>query len=437
MNIPANARDWTRALLKVAIFSLLVATIASAQANPAGKPASNASGAGRAVLYASVDKELTQYDIDFDSAALIKRSSVTLPESVQEAVLHPSKRYLYVSWSNGRVGPDGKPPADSQSGLTAFQIDPASGALFPHGKPVLLPARAIYVTTDVPGTHVLAAHNNPSGLTVYQIEPDGTIGSQVKQPEPLDVGVYGHNVHVEPSNDAVILLTRGYGPTATKPEVPGAIKIFSYKDGVLENRASIAPEGGLNFQVRHLDFHPSRPWVFITLERQNQLEVYEILKDGMLSNKPLFIKDTLADPSNARPWQILGTVHVSPNGRFVYVANRASVTTDFEGKPVFAGGENNIAVFSINQETGEPTLIQNIDTQGIHARTFSLDPSGRILVAANTMEESVRDASGVKTVPGSLAVFRVRSDGKLEFVRKYDLDLGSRQLFWAGIAPLP
>ena len=437
MNIPANAGDWTLALRKAAVFSLLVATIASAQANPASKPATKASGAGRAVLYASVDKELTQYDIDFENAALIKRSSVTLPESVQEAVLHPSKRYLYVSWSNGRVGPDGKPPADSQSGLTAFQIDPGSGALFPHSKPVLLPARAIYVTTDVPGTHVLAAHNNPSGLTVYQIEPDGTIGSQVKQPEPLDVGVYGHNVHVEPSNDAVILLTRGYGPTATKPEVPGAIKIFSYKDGVLENRASIAPEGGLNFQVRHLDFHPSRPWVFITLERQNKLEVYEMLKDGTLSNKPLFIKDTLADPSNARPWQILGTVHVSPNGRFVYVANRASVTTDFEGKPVFAGGENNIAVFSINQETGEPTLIQNIDTQGIHARTFSLDPSGRILVAANTMEESVRDASGVKTVPGSLAVFRVRSDGKLEFVRKYDLDLGSRQLFWAGIVPLP
>jgi hypothetical protein len=53
------------------------------------------------------------------------------------------------------------------------------------------------------------------------------------------------------------------------------------------------------------------------------------------------------------------------------------------------------------------------------------------------MEESVRDASGVKTVPGSLAVFRVRSDGKLDFVRKYDLDLGTRQLFWAGIVALP
>ena len=56
---------------------------------------------------------------------------------------------------------------------------------------------------------------------------------------------------------------------------------------------------------------------------------------------------------------------------------------EFEGKKVFAGGENSIAVFSINQSTGEPTLIQNIDGRGTTLRTFALDPSGRMLVAAS------------------------------------------------------
>jgi hypothetical protein len=126
-----------------------------------------------------------------------------------------------------------------------------------------------------------------------------------------------------------------------------------------------------------------------------------------------------------------------PNGRFVYVANRASGTMDFEGKPIFAGGENNIAVFTINQDTGEPTLIQNVETRGIHVRTFALDPSGKILVAGNMMQMSVRDDGGVTAVPASLAVFRVRSDGKLDFARKYDLNVGSRNLFWMGIVPLP
>ena len=69
-----------------------------------------------------------------------------------------------------------------------------------------------------------------------------------------------------------------------------------------------------------------------------------------------------------------------PNGRFLYLANRATAMTDFQGKRVFAGGENSIAVYSINQETGEPALIQNIDTRGVHPRTFAIDPSGRILV---------------------------------------------------------
>jgi 6-phosphogluconolactonase len=436
----STIRGWRLTLLKVTALSLLVAGIGQAQTSLESKSAGKTSGSGKVVLYAAVGAELTQYDVDVDGAALVKRGSLTLPANVQEAAQHPSKRYLYVAWSNGgpsNLPPDSAAPSGSQHGLTAFRIDPASGVLLAHGQPASLPSRPIHVTTDIPGTHVLAAYNDPSGVTVHRIEPDGTIGSQVKEPPGLDVGIYGHQVRVDPSNEMVILMTRGNGPTPTKPEDPGALKLFSYKDGLLANRVSIAPGGGFNFQVRHLDFHPSRRWVFVSLERQDKLDVFEKLKDGTLSKDPLFSKDTLADPGNIRPGQALGTIHMHPNGKFVYLANRASGTTDFEGKPVFAGGENSIAVFAINQDTGEPTLIQNVDTRGIHVRTFALDPSGRILVAGNMMQLSVRDKDGVKTVPASLAVFRVRSDGKLEFARKYDLNVGSRNLFWMGIVPLP
>ena len=407
-----------------------------AQTTAAAKP----SGAGRVVLYAAVGAELTQYDVDVNAATLAKRGSLTLPAGVQEAVQAPSKKYLYIAWSNGgpsNVPQDSVAPKGNQHGLSAFLIDPASGALHPDGAPAPLPSRPIHVTTDVPGTHVLAAYNDPSGVTVHQIQPDGTIGRQVEPAAPLDVGIYGHQVRVDPSNQMVILVTRGNGPTATKPEDPGALKIFSYKDGVLTNRLSIAPGGGFNFQSRHLDFHPSRPWVFLSLERQNKLDVFERLKDGTLSRTPLFSKDTLTEPSNVRPGQALGTIHVHPNGKFVYLANRASGTTDFQGKSVFVGGENSIAVFSINESTGEPTLIQNADTRGIHVRTFALDPSGSILVAANMMQLSVHEGNNLRAVPASLAVFRVRADGKLAFVRKYDVEVGGRNMWWMGMMALP
>ena len=434
INIPT--KSWSVSLILIAVFFLLFAEIGRTQTGVNKSPGGKPSGSGKVVLFAAVGAELTQYEVDVDGATLTKRGTLTLPANVQETALHPSHRYLYIAWSNRGPSNPGTASGGSQHGLTAFRIDPVSGALVPHGQAASLPSRPIHVTTDIPGTHVLTAYNDPSGLTVHRIEADGTLGSQIKEPA-LDAGIYGHQVRVDPSNELVILATRGNGPTPTKPEDPGALKLFTYNDGLLANRLSIAPAGGFNFQVRHLDFHPSRRWVYVSLERQNKLDVFHKQSDGSLSATPLFSKDTLTDPGNVRPGQALGTIHMHPNGRFVYLANRASGTVDFQGKPVFVGGENSIAVFSINQDTGEPTLIQNVDTRGIHTRTFALDPSGRILVAGNMMQLAVRDKNGVKTVPASLAVFRVRNDGKLDFVRKYDLSVGNRNMFWIGMVSLP
>ena len=436
MSIVCNLR---RSLQFPAVLATLgILTAASGQAQRSVQPSSP----DNVVLYASVGPELTQYDVDVQHATLIKRGSVTLPANVQEAWPHPSRELLYVAWSNGgpSQGSPGNGPGSrgTEHGVSAFRIDRVSGALHPHGRPAMVPSRPIHVTTDLSGTHVLVAYNDPSGLTVHRIEPDGTLGSQVKQPATLDVGIYAHQVRVDPSNKTVILVTRGNGPTDSKPEDPGALKIFSYNDeGLLTNRASIAPGGGFNFQSRHLDFHPSRPWVFVSLERQNKLQVYRKVSNETLTSQPLFTRDTLADPGNIRTGQAAGTVHVHPTGKVVYLANRASSTTNFEGKPVFAGGENNIAVYAINQDTGEPTLVQNIDTRGMHPRTFALDSGGRILVAANQVPLSVRDGKSVKTVQASLAVYRILDDGQLDFVRAYEVEAGGRSLFWMGIVSLP
>jgi hypothetical protein len=142
--------------------------------------------------------------------------------------------------------------------------------------------------------------------------------------------------------------------------------------------------------------------------------------------------------SATRPWPSRATFAGDkyPNGRFVYAVNRASSTIEAEGKPVFAGGENTFAVYSIDATTGEPTLIQHIDTHGIHCRTFHIDPSGRMLVAAHIMALSVRDGAAIRTVPASLAVFRIGDDGKLDFVRKYDVDVGDKTMFWMGMVRL-
>ena len=392
-------------------------------------------GSKEVALYAAVGAVLTHYDVDVDSLTRTARGSVTLPANVQYAWPHASRRYLYVATSSSASGTG---PAGTVHHVSAFRIDPTGGALTPHGSPIALPTRPIHITTDIPSAHVLVAFNNPSALRVYRINRDATLGGEVKQPAAFDFGIYGHQVRVSPDNRLAILVARGNDTpnnTPSTPEDPGSLKVFNYKDGVLSKEVSIAPNGGYGFGPRHLDFHPTRPWVYVSLERQNKMYVYKMDGDG-LSAEALYTTETLANPDRIISRQAAGTVHVHPNGRFLYGVNRADTTRQFEGRNVFTGGENTLAVYAIDQSTGEPTPIQHVDSRGIHCRTFHIDPSGRMLVAAHNVPVLVRDDAGVKTVPACLSVFRIGPDGTLEFVRKYDIDTRDKIMFWMGMAPL-
>src|ERR1700704_5523572 len=222
---------------------------------------------GKTVVYSSIGPALTLWDLDAD--ALVKRTTVTLPANIQYAWPHPSRKYFYIVSSNGGPG-----VAGDKHFANAFRIDPASGALTPHGQPQALPSRPIHTSVDHAGQYLLIAYNDPSAVTVHRINADGTIGEAVKQPGKLDTGIYAHQIRAVPSNQMVILVTRGNNAEAGKPEDPGAIKTFDFKDGVLTPLASIAPGNGLGFGPRHLDFHPTQPWVLVSIERQNKLYVY-------------------------------------------------------------------------------------------------------------------------------------------------------------------
>jgi len=385
----------------------------------------------KVALYANVGADLTHYDVDVAGAELIKRETITLPAGVQYAWPHASRGYLYVASSSSAPG---QGTAGTEHHVTALRIDPESGGLSQHGALIRLPTRPIHMTTDIPSEHILVAFNNPSAVRVYRIKRDFTPGDEVKQPGPIDAGIYAHQVRVSPDNRLAILVTRGNEGTPTRPEDPGALKVFDYRDGVLTNEVSIAPNGGKEFGPRHLDFHPTRPWMYVSIETQNKMYMFR-KEDGRINPEIAYRAETLAEPHNIRARQAAGTVHVHPNGRFVYGANRAQATTEFHGKQVFKGGENSIVVYAIDQ-SGEPTPIQHIETQKIHPRTFHIDPSGRLLVAQHNLPVNVRYGDAVKTLAAGLSVFRIGDDGKLTFVRSYDIDVGDKSMFWMGMVPL-
>ena len=113
---------------------------------------------------------------------------------------------------------------------------------------------------------------------------------------------------------------------------------------------------------------------------------------------------------------------VHPNGNFVYVSNR---------------GHNSIAVMKIDQATGAPTLVEAFAPGGASPRSFNIDPTGRLLVAAPLWAIAVRDGNNITTMPAGLVLYRVGGDGKLAFARKYDIDADEKkQQFWAGMVTL-
>ena len=384
----------------------------------------------QAFFYVSLGPSLRLYLTDPDNAGLIERGTVQLPENIQYAWPHPSAPFLYVASSNGGSGSTGV--KGDRHFLSALRIDKASGELQAQGSPVALRSRPIHVSVDRSGGFALTAYNNPSSVAVHRINADGGLGEEVAQSASLDCGIFAHQIRTTPNNDAAILVCRGNDKTRDKPEDPGALKFFSFKDGQLANRVTVAPDGGLGFGPRHLEFHPTLPFVYVSRERENKLNVYRLV-DGVIDPQGLFVKETLAAPDKVISRQAACTLHAHPNGRFLYLANRAYDTVKIDGKDVFPGGENNIAVFAIDQTTGEPTAIQHEDVRGIYPRTFALDPSARMLAVTDVEWRFARDAFGISTIPANISTFKVGDDGKLTFTNNYEVDTRQGMQFWSGM----
>lgn len=378
-------------------------------------------------LYAGVGEELTHYEIDVEGAALVKKHSVTLPANVQYVWPHPSRRYLYVTTSDRVRGQEG-----GKHDLVTFRVAD-DGALDQAGAPVRLPHRPIHCTVDAAGGFVAVSFNSagvargPGTALLYRIREAGASVESIPSHAPVDAGMYPHQARFTPDDSKLLVSARGNNASADHDEDPGALRIYDVRDGALSLSSDIPYPAGLG--PRHLDIHPNKAWVYVSMERGNKLCMHRMDGGGNVRPEIVYTKSTLADEANGkRRRQLAGTVHVHPAGTHVYVANRADGTVD----GVFEGGENNIAVYRIDRQSGEPTLIQHEDTRGMHPRTFALDPSGRLMVVAHVLARRRREGDSVIDVPVALSVFRV-NEGKLEYVRKYDIETGKKTLFWMGI----
>lgn len=383
------------------------------------------------LLYASLGEKILGYRVDPQAASLTFLGETVAPTNVQFAVKNADGSVLYVVSSNAGNGTLGA-KGDTHV-LNAYRINPVSGALTLLPGDVRLPERPINLTLDRTGQFALVAYNQSATLSVHPIGADGGVHDAVVQRQVPQAGIFTHQVTLTPDNQTVIALARGNDAVGPVPDQPGSIESFKLDaQGHLAKVMVGALDPGIG--PRHLAYHPSKPWVYMAMERGSKLYMYTLDKEGLLSANPLFRKDTLADLADLdTPRQRGGVIQVSPNGKYIYVSNRADATVPFDGKAVSAGGENNIAVFAINPRTGEPTLIQHIDGHGIEGRTLKVDPTGKLLIVANQKTLWVKNADNLDKVRANLAVFSIGSDGKLTFMHSYEMADEKKSLLWMDI----
>jgi 6-phosphogluconolactonase (cycloisomerase 2 family) len=139
---------------------------------------------------------------------------------------------------------------------------------------------------------------------------------------------------------------------------------------------------------RHFTFHPSGRWLYSLQEEASTLVVWEF--DA--SNGSLEAKQSLSSlPQGFAGTDFTSEVAISPDGKFLYAANRL---------------HNSISFFSIAADA-RLTFVGEEWTRGDYPRSFTIDPTGRFLYCCNQRSDAI-------------TTFRVHRDtGRLEFTGVY------------------
>ena len=306
------------------------------------------------------------YHLDPRSGALTYSATVAGPGTLNPSfvTLSPDKRCLVaVNEITGGKGPHGT--------VSAFAVDPASGHLRYLNQQSTHGLAPCYASVDPEGRYCLVANYETGSLCVLPILPDGCLGEasdtvQFSGSGPNRERQEGPHAHmVSPSPDGRFILAVDLGTDRLM-----AFRLDSER-GALSPAAppwtQLPPGAG----PRHLAFHPQQPLAYVINELQSTVTVcrYEVQQGTLRALQ------TISTLPNDFTGQNLGAeIVAAPSGRFVYASNR---------------GHDSLAIYAVDQQTGQLALVGHESSQGVGPRAFTIDPSGALLLAANQDTDTV------------------------------------------------
>jgi 6-phosphogluconolactonase len=308
---------------------------------------------------------ITVFDLDAESGALRQIQDLRGLRNPTYLAVHPRHRLLYAAERETTTWG----PIETFAGQITTLAIGSDGTLSVKDR-LVIGGGATYISTTPDGSHLLAALPGPRCLMVFPIEADGRL-----QPAADMVQLQGRGVNT-------ITLERPF-PHCVRPDATGqrALACDMGMDRVmvfdLDRDGRFAPSPHPFVQLssgagpRHLWVHPNNRWVYTVNEIDSSVSAFRYDAE---SSATRIIGTISTRPPGFEGHNSGAQIVVHPSGRFVYSSNR---------------GHNSIAAFSVDQESGEPHLMELVSTQGETPRNFNIDPSGHLLLVANANSDNL------------------------------------------------
>lgn len=286
------------------------------------------------------------------------------------------------------ISPDGKRIYSTCSldrgSVAAFEISPDGATLNLMNTKPTGDGGAAQVSLDAKGEILFSAQYGGGSVAAFSILKDGRMGERTSliehqgsgPNESRQKGPHPHWTGVDPGNRFLCV-----------PDL-GADRIFIYQ--INHDDKTITPHG-FGTAVpgggpRHMKFSADARFAYVVNEMLLSVTVFRYDKTAgtldAIQTVPTLPAELQEIPGKA------SEIRIHPSGKFVYAANR---------------GNDSIAVFSVDQETGKLTFVEREAIRGSWPRNFNIDPTGSFLIAAGARSNT-------------LAVFRIdQATGNLIF----------------------